>query len=180
MDQFIIDDPSIHDHTDSSAHNHIDSSIHDWTNPSVYSHTDYSGSDISAYLPPSSNAATEVSSAVPSDSDLPPPPLQSTKPMQQTGLHNFFSVVPADEAHAAWGKRKRDNQGRDEEERAEIKCQEEEWREEKRQKRSDDNRIAQQKHHRMVEKQEQKAGTRDKDGIKLPVSEMFALETANS
>ena len=47
------------------------------------------------------------------DSGLPPPPslslFKSSKPVHQTGLQNFFSVIPADEAHAVWKEKKRKN-----------------------------------------------------------------------
>ena len=162
-DLSIDTDPSIHDHTNPSAHDHTDSSIHGYPDPSAYNHTNYSGSDISIHPPLSSNAQTELSSAVTSDSDLPPP-----KPVQQAGLLNFFSAIPADEAHAAWSKRKRDNRERDEEERAEIMQQEEEWREAKRQKRREQNRISQQNHRNKVKSHKQ-----NEDKMKLPVSEIF-------
>ena len=71
LDPFVIDGPSIHDHNNSF--------IHEYTDPSIYGHADYSGSDISTYLPPSSNVQTEVSSAVTSDSDLPPLLAESSK-----------------------------------------------------------------------------------------------------
>ena len=107
LDMITTEDPSVPDHTDSSStHNHI--------NLPVHNHFDYSGSDISAHLPPSSNLPTQVNSAVTSDSGLPPPPVK------QSNLLNFFSVVPTDEAYTTWAKRKRDNQERDKEEYAEV------------------------------------------------------------
>ena len=129
FDLSIDTNPSIHDHTNPSTHDHTDSSIYGCADPSAYNHTDYSGSDIPIHPPLSSNAQTELSSAVTSDSDLPAP-----KPVRQAGLLNFFSAIPADEAHAAWSKRKRDNRERDEEECAKIIHQEEEWRKAKCQK----------------------------------------------
>jgi hypothetical protein len=85
-----------------------------------YDHSNYSNSDISTHPPPSSNAPTEISSAVASDSDLLLPQTKSSKPIKQTGLLNFFSVILGDEAHAMWGKRKRVNLERDEEQCAET------------------------------------------------------------
>ena len=167
MDVSITDGLSVPDYTDSS--------IPDHTNSSAYHPSDYSGSD-SAYLHQPSNVPTEVSSAVTSDSDLPPPSFGSFKKTKQTGLLNFFSAIPADEAHAVWSKRKRDNQGRDEEERTEAKHQEEEWRETKRQKQRDNNRLSQQKHRKKIKNQEKKAGIQDESGKNLPVSENVCLE----
>jgi hypothetical protein len=106
LDMIIAEGPSIPNHTDSLIYDHFNSSVND--------HLDYSGSDLSAYLPPSSGVPTEVSSAMASDSDLPPPPVK------QTQLLNFFSTVPADEAYTKWAKRKRDNQERDKEERTKV------------------------------------------------------------
>jgi hypothetical protein len=171
QDTFITDN--------SPTHGSTNSSIHD-SDPPAYSYTDYSDSDISPHLPPSTNAPTEASSAAASDSDLPHPPLQPPKPPQQTGLLNFFSTVPADEVHAAWGKRKRDNRERDEEKCAKILCQEEEWRDEKHQKQHDENPVAQQKHHTKVKSQVQKPGVHGENGMNLPVSEIFTSNTANS
>ena len=116
---------------------------------------------------------SEVSSAVTSDSDLPPPPSKSSKPVRQTGLLNFFSVIPGDEAHAAWGKRKRDNQEADEEKRAKVKHQEEEWKQENLQDMRKRNRLSQQKHRKKIQMQEIEAGIRDESGKKLEVSQIL-------
>jgi hypothetical protein len=174
QDTFITDNSPSHDSTDLSIHNHTDFSIYDSDPP------DYSDSDMSPHLPPSTNAPTEASSAAASDSDLPHSPLHPPKPPRQTGLLNFFSTVPADEVHAVWGKRKRDNRERDEEKCAKIVRQEEEWRAEKRQKRRDENRAAQQKHRTKVKSQVQKPGVHGENGMSLPVSETFTSNTANS
>ena len=156
------EDPSVPDHTNSSStHNHI--------NLPVHNHSDYSGSDISAHLPPSSNLPTQVNSAVTSDSGLPPPPVK------QSNLLNFFSVVPTDKAYTTWAKKKRDNQERDEEERAEVIHQQEEWREKKCQKLHDHNHISQQKHHKKIKGQ----GIQDEDQKQLSVSKISISKTAN-
>lgn len=165
LDIIITDDP-VHDYA---------SSIHNHTSPSAY----HSGSDISAHLPPSSHVSTGASSAVSSDLDVLPPSSDFLKPVQQTGLLNFFSIVPADEVHAAWGKRKRDNRERDEKEHAETMRQEEEWREEKRQKLRERNRLSQQKHRSKAKSQNQTAGIQDKSGRRSMVSEIFTLKIAN-
>ena len=81
-----------------------------------------------------------------SDSDYPPPSPHPSKPPQQAGLLNFFSVIPSGEAHATWAKRKRDNQEKDEEEHGKIMQQQQEWREEKHRKLHARNRVSQQKH----------------------------------
>ena len=81
-----------------------------------------------------------------SDSDLPLPSPHPSKPPQQAGLLKFFSVIPSDEAHATWAKRKRDNQEEDEKEHAKIMQEEEEWREEKCQRLHKQNCINQQRH----------------------------------
>jgi len=140
-----------------------------------YDHSNHSYSDIATHPPPTSNAPTEVSSPVVSDSDLPPPQTQPSKPIQQTGLLNFFPIIPADEAYATWRKRKRDNLERDEEERAEIMQEEKEWREEKLVDVRERNLLSQQKHRRRIKDQEIQAGIRDKDGKKLPVSKLLTL-----
>jgi len=165
LDMIITEDPSVPDHTDSSTHDHI--------NLPVYNHSDYSGSDISAHLPPSSNLQTEVNSAVTSDSDLPPPPVK------QSNLLNFFSVVPTDEAYTTWAKRKRDNQERDEEKRAEVMHQQEEWREKKCQKLRDRNRVSQQKHRKKIKNQGQEASIQGEGQKQLSVSKIFISKTTN-
>ena len=142
--------------------------------PSIPDHSGYSGSDTSAHLPPSSNIPTEVSSAVASDSDLPP------LPTKQTGLLNFFSVVPGAEAYTVWAKRKRENQGKDEEEHAKVMRQEEEWRESKRQKLRDRKRLNQQNHRKKVMDQERKASMKDEGQEQPPVSKIFISKTASS
>jgi biopolymer transport protein ExbD len=173
LDLITTDDPSAYEYTDSP--------IHDHTSLSVYGHTDYSGSDRSIHLPPSSGVPSEVSSAVTSDSDLPPPPPpspppKSSKPVQQTGLLNFFSAVPRDEVHAAWGKRKRDNWERDEEARIEVTRKQEKWKQEKLSDIREGNRLSQQKRRKKIQKQEIKAGMRDEDGKKVQVSHNFHLK----
>lgn len=166
LDPIIIDDPATYDYTNSSAY--------DYSELSAYNHADQSGSDISGQLPLSSGVPSEVSSAVTSDSDLPPPPpslpSKSLKPVQQTGLLNFFSVVPGHEAHATWGKNKRKNRERDEEERAEIRRDEEKRKQEKVLVRRKNNNLAQQKHRKRIHDQEIKNGIRDEDGKKFQVS----------
>ena len=122
------------------------------------------------HLPPSSGVSSEVGSAVTSYSDLPPPPPKSSKPVQQTGLLNFFSAIPGAKAHAAWGKRKRDNQERDEEDRTKVMHQQEKWKQEKLLDIHNNNCLSQQKHHRKIQKQEVEAGIRDESGKKLQVS----------
>ena len=123
---------------------------------------------------------SEVSSAVALDSDLPPPPpppppppSKSSRPAQQTGLLNFFSVIPREEAHAIWGKRKRENQERDEEERAKILYQEEEWKQERLLDIRGHNHLSQQKHHKKIQRQEIEAGMWNEDGKKLQASQTF-------
>lgn len=137
-DLMITDDPMIYPHSDSSAHDPADQSelstydLADQSDLSVYDYADQSGSGISTHPPPSSGIPSEVSSAVNSDSELPPLSLKSSKPMQQTGLLNFFSPIPADQAHAAWSEKKRKYRERDDEQRNKIMLQEEKWKEEKR------------------------------------------------
>ena len=142
--------------------------------PPTPDHPGYSGSDTSAHLPPSSNIPTEVSSAVTSDSDLPP------LPNKQTGLLNFFSVVPGDEAYTVWAKRKRDNRGKDEEERAKVMHQEEELRESKHQKLRDRKRLNQQEHRKRVRNQEENASMENEGQEQPPVSKIPASKTASS
>jgi len=162
LDPITTDDHSAYEYTDSSIYGHTSLSVQDYTN--------YSGSDVSAHLPPSSGVPSEVSSAVTSDSDLPPPPHKPAKPVRQTGLLNFYSVIPGGEAHAAWGKRKRDNQEKDEKERAEITLQEGRWKQKKLLDTREHNRLSQQKHRKKIWEQEVKTGVRDEDGKKLQVS----------
>ena len=152
---------------------HTDSSIYDQTNSSACDHPNYSGSDIAAYLPPTSNPPTEVSSAMTSDSDLPPPLPHSSKPSKQAGLLNYFSAIPSNEAHATWAKRKRDNQEGDKEKRAKLMQQEEEWREEKRQKLRNRNRINQQRHRKKAMDQESEADMEVGTQGEHSVSEIF-------
>jgi hypothetical protein len=140
-----------------------------------YDYSSYSNSDISTHPPPSSNAPTEISSAVASDSDLLPPQTKSSKPIKQTGLLNFFPVIPGDEAHAMWGKRKRANLERDGEQRAETIRKEGKWKEQKLTHLRERNSVSQQKRRKTTKAQEIQAGIRDKDGNKLPVSELLTL-----
>lgn len=70
-----------------------------------------------------------------------------------------------------------DNLERDEKERAETMRQEEQWKEEKAAKRRKHNTLAQQKHRKKKKAEEIKAGVRNKDGKKLPVSHTSVLET---
>jgi hypothetical protein len=140
-----------------------------------YDYSSYSNSDISTHPPPSSNAPTEISSAVASDSDLLPPQTKSSKQIKQTGLLNFFPVIPGDEAHAMWGKRKRANLERDEEQRAETIRKEGKWKEQKLTHLRERNSVSQQKRRKTTKAQEIQAGIRDKDGNKLPVSELLTL-----
>jgi len=65
LDPIATDDPSTYEYTDSS--------IYGYTSLFVNDYTDYSGSDVSAHLPPSSGVPSEVSLAISSDSDLLPP-----------------------------------------------------------------------------------------------------------
>ena len=76
-------------------------------NTSANDYTDFSGSE-RATLSPSSNAPTEASSAGTSDSELPHlPHSKPSAPTLQSVLLGFFAVVPADEAHTAvWRKRR--------------------------------------------------------------------------
>ena len=60
--------------------------------PSTPDHPGYSGSDTSVHLPPSSNIPTEVSSAVTSDSDL--PPYQTKKLVSSTSSLLFLEMKP--------------------------------------------------------------------------------------
>ena len=159
----------INDHTDHSGH--------DCPNHFLHSHTDCSGFDSVTYPPPSSNAPTDISSAVTSDSELlhlPQP--RSSKLKQQSGLLNFFSVAPAENSYSIWRKRKRDNQERDGKEHAETTCQEKEWKEEEAEKLCKQKCLNQQAHREKVKAKEVKAGLRDKDGKKkLPVSHILVL-----
>jgi len=60
--------------------------------PPTPDHPGYSGSDTSAHLPPSSNIPTEVSSAVTSDSNL--PPYQKNKLVSSTSSLLFLEMKP--------------------------------------------------------------------------------------
>lgn len=93
--------------------------------------------------PPPSAFPSETSSALVSDSELLPP--SSTKATKQTDLHNFFSKVPAEEFHAGWRKRKRDNEQKDKEEHAERKKKDDAERLVKKARRREQNRLAQMK-----------------------------------
>jgi hypothetical protein len=155
-----------------------DSSIYGCSEPSAYEDTDQYGSGISVDLLQSSGISSGVSSGATSESDLPPPPpppsqLIPSKPVHQTGLHNFFSAVPADELHAIWREKKRKNRDRDEEERIEGAHQEEEWKQEKLQVRREHNCLSQQKHRKRIKVQEIQAGMRDEDGSKIQVRQIF-------
>ena len=69
-----------------------------------------------------------------------------------------------------WRKRKRG-----EEEHARVQHQEEEWKNEKLEKLCDRNHLAQQKRRKKLKTQEIEAGIQNKDGKKLPVSQVFSL-----
>jgi len=75
--------------------------------------------DLSMDQPLSSAFPSETSSALASDSDLPPP--SSIVATKQTGLFDFFSKIPSGESHARWQKRKQDNEDRDRNEYEEKK-----------------------------------------------------------
>ena len=155
---------------DSAAYGYTDLSIYDNSELSADEYTDQSDFGISTHLPPSSGVSSEVSSAVTSDSDLPPiPPSNSSKPAKKVGLFNFFTPISASEAHAVWKKRKRENQEKDEEERAEIERREEEWKQEKLSDIRARNRLSQQKRRKRIHGEEIKVGIRDKDGNKIQV-----------
>jgi hypothetical protein len=159
----VTDDPTTYDYTDSS--------IYDNSELSGCEYTDQSGPGISSHLPPSSGVASEVSSAVTSDSDLPPvPPFKSSKPTQKSSLLNYFAPTSAAEAHAVWGKRKRENQDRDEEKHAEVRRKEEKWKQKKASDMRERNRLSQQKCREKILGQEINVGIRDKDGKKIQVS----------
>jgi hypothetical protein len=176
LDLITTDDPFAYEYTDSP--------IYDHTSLSIYGHTDYSGSDRSIHLPPSSGVPSEVNSAVTSDSDLPPSPPppslpKSSKPIQQTGLLNFFSAIPRDEVHAAWGKQKRDNQKGDRGAHIEVAHKQAKWKQEKLSDIHEGNHLSQQKHCKKIQKQEIKAGIQDEDGKKHQVSHTFHLKPTN-
>ena len=71
----------------------------------------------------SSAFASETSSALASELDLPLP--SSPKAKKQVGLLDFFSKIPSEELHTRWRKRKRENEERDQEEYAEWKQKDE-------------------------------------------------------
>lgn len=161
-----------------------DSSIFVYSEISTCYNTEYSGSGISLDYPPSSGVSSGVSSGATSDSDLPPPPSSSSskpsKPVPQIGLHNFFSTtLPAGKAHAAWSEKKRKNRDRDEEELAETKNRETEWKQHKLQVSHEKNRLSQQKHQKRVQDEEIKAGIRNEDGKKVQVRQIFMLKPAD-
>jgi hypothetical protein len=166
VDPIITNNPTFHDITDSQTY--------DYSEPSAFNCTEQSGSGISAHPPPSSGGPSEVNSAVTSDSDLPPPPplplFKPSKSIKQTGLSSFFSTIPAEQANAAWGKRKRENREMEDEKRAKVKRREEEWKEEKLLEKREGNRLSQQKRRDKIKQQEVKAGIRGDDGKKLQVS----------
>jgi hypothetical protein len=142
----MIDDPTTYDCTESSMCEYSEYSAYD---------TNQSGSGLSIHLPPSSGVSSGISSVVTSDSDLPPPkPYKSSKQVNQTGLHNFFSVIPQGEAHAVWSEKKRKNRDRDEEEQIEIMRQEKEWKQEKLQVQQEQNRLSQRTRRKKIKIQE--------------------------
>lgn len=165
LDPTITDDLQTHDCSDSSIY--------------VYSgyNTEHSGSGISLDYPPSSGISSGINSGATSDSDLPPPsppppPSSSSKPLKpvnQTGLLNFFSAIPTDGAHVAWSEKKRKNRDRDKEELAETKHRETQWRQHKLQVSREKNRLSQQKHRKRIQDEEIKAGIRNEDGQKVQV-----------
>lgn len=181
LDPMVTDDLITHDHSDSSIYYQSEFSVYDLADQSelsAHDYTDHSGSGISAYLPPSSGAPSEVSSDVASESDLPPPQLpaaskSSSKPKQQTGLQDFFPTMPADEVHAAWSERKRKNREKDEENRAEVEYKEGKWKERKLTIQRERNLISQRKHRKKVREGEIRSGIRDKDGKKVQVNHMI-------
>ena len=74
------------------------------------------------------------------------------------------------DTHAAWGKRKRDNWERDEEEHTRVMHQEGEWKQEKLLDMHGCNRLSQQKRRKKIQEQEIEAGIQDEDGKKVQVS----------
>ena len=170
-DLMITDDPTTYDCSDSS--------IYEYSGLSVCDDDNQSGSGLSTHLPPSSGISSGFSSGITSDSDPPPPPQpKPSKQVHQTGLHSFFSVIPADEAHAMWREKKRKNRDRDEEERTRIMHQEQEWKQEKLQVRQDNNRISQQKRRKRIMGQEIQAGIRDQDGKKVQVRQISIIKAS--
>ena len=94
--------------------------------------------------PLSSAFPSETSSALASDSDLPPP--SSIVATKQTGLFDFFSKIPSGESHARWQKRKRDNEDRDKNEYEERKKKGEAEKLQKLTNKRARNRVSQAKH----------------------------------
>jgi len=94
--------------------------------------------------PLSSAFPSETSSALASDSDLPPP--SSIVATKQTGLFDFFSKIPPGESHARWQKRKRDNEDRDQNEYEERKKKGEAEKLQKLTNKRTRNRVSQAKH----------------------------------
>ena len=132
--------PSASDHT--SSHNHPSPTSDLFTESLLHnmsSSSDLYNSPIDQ--PPSSAFPSGTSSALVSDSEL--PPLSSTKAVNQTGLLDFFSKIPSEEFHARWRKRKRDNEERDKEDYEERKRKGDAELLHKKAHRREQNRIAQ-------------------------------------
>ena len=113
-DLMITDDPMIYPHSDSSAHDPADQSelstydLADQSDLSVYDYADQSGSGISTHPPPSSGIPSEVSSAVNSDSELPPLSLKSQNQCNKLVYSTFFLLF-LQTKHMLHGVRKRES-----------------------------------------------------------------------
>ena len=102
---------------------------------------------------------SEADSAPASESDL--LPLSSVKVTKQTGLLDFFSKMPVEEAQAKWQKRKQDNEERDREEYEERKRKDEVKRLHKQAHRREQNRLSQQKRRVRIKKDQAKVPLQD-------------------
>jgi hypothetical protein len=115
--------------------------------------------------PLSSAFPSETSSALASDSDLPPP--SSTVATKQTGLLDFFLKIPGEEAHTRWQKRKRDNEDKDRKEYEERKQKGEAEKLYKLTNKRARNQISQAKHRLKKRKVKPQAGTEKDSSVSL-------------
>jgi len=106
----------------------------------------------------SSAFASETSSALASELDLPLP--SSPKEKKQVGLLDFFSKIPSEELHTRWW-RKQENEERDQEEYAEQKQKDEAEKSCKQAHKQEKNRISQSKWWERLKKEKGRAELQD-------------------
>jgi hypothetical protein len=119
-------------------------------------------------------SSAEPSSAAVSDSEfLQPTLLKATK---QTGLLNFFSKIPPEEAHERWQKRKWENEGRDRVEYAKRKQKDEAGKLRKQAQKREQNRVSQGRRRERLKKEKGKMGLQD-SSVSLPCALLNHLYT---